>query len=271
MATLAPVHLDGRAIVITGAGRGLGRAYALAAARAGARLVLNDSSPDGVEETAAQIRAIGGEAVVEVGSVEDGRVAEQLITRARSALGRIDGLIANAGVMHVTSAFDESAEAMARVLAVNVLGTMLCGVAALRAMREQASGSLVLVTSGARFGMEGLSTYGASKGAVASLVWSWAREAEAHGIRVNGMSPIAQTPMFALNPAVSGGSEPESIAPLAVYLLSGACSMTGQIVRLDGRALSVYPAAGGEGAAVVREQWSAADIADAISAIAPAS
>lgn len=268
MAPTWPVSLADRAIIITGAGAGLGRAYALAAAHAGADLVLNDRDAGAVEQTASQARAAGARAIVHVGPVEQAETGEALVEHARSAFGGPDGLIANAGIMHVTPAAEETAAAIERVVAVNVLGTMLCGVAALRAMRAQRRGAIVLVTSGARFGMDGLSSYGATKGAVASLIWSWAAEAAADGIRVNGISPFARTAMFDLNPAASGGPLPEAIAPLAVYLLSDANPMTGEIVRLDGRTLSLYQRAVGTGPGLERDRWSTEDIAAALPTLA---
>lgn len=231
-------------------------------------MVVNDVDASAADETATSIRHHGGQAVVHVGAVQHPGTGPELTEIARSEFGAFDAMILNAGVMDVTPAVDCAPEAMRAVVEINVLGTMFCGVPALREMTEQGHGSLVLVASGARFGMTGLSVYGATKGAVASLVWSWAAETALHGVRVNAISPLAQTAMFALNPTVSAGPAPERIAPAAVYLVSEANLLTGQIVRFDGDSLSLYLQHGGTMTdAVSRSHWSSRDIADAVAEI----
>ena len=263
--TTVEVDLAGRVIVITGAGQGLGRAYAVRTASCGGRVVVNDIDAVAAEETAAVIRQAGGQAAVHVGLVEDPATGPQLVEVARSQFGGLDGAILNAGVLDVKSPADFTTQEMRRMIEVNVLGTMFCAVPALATMIEQGHGTILLVTSGARFGMPGLSAYGASKGAVASLVWGWASEAGPHGVRVNAISPLALTAMLAQNPLVSGGPAPERIAPAAVYLVSAENPLNGEIVRFDGDSLSIHLQQGSAMTdPISREHWSTTDVANAI-------
>jgi NAD(P)-dependent dehydrogenase (short-subunit alcohol dehydrogenase family) len=259
------LELGGRVVVITGAGNGLGRAYALAAAAAGGRIVVNDVDAGSAALTVSGIRQRGGDAIAHIGAVDDPDTGIELVELARSHFGRLDALILNAGVLDAAPVLDSTTAAMRRVVEVNLLGTMFCGVPALRAMSEDQAGSLVLVTSGARFGMPGLSTYGPTKGAVASLVWSWALEARHFGVRVNGISPLAQTAMFAAGPGGTDGPDPETVAPVAVYLVSAENSLNGEILRFDGSSLSMYLE---QGAALTtpisRSRWSARDVATTV-------
>jgi NAD(P)-dependent dehydrogenase (short-subunit alcohol dehydrogenase family) len=262
------MDLGGRVVVITGAGNGLGRAYALAAAAAGGRIVVNDVDSGSAELTVFAVTRAGGDAIAHVGPVDDPETGVELAELASSHFGRLDAMILNAGVLDDGPVLDSSTAAMRRVVEINVLGTMFCGIPALRAMSESGSGSLVLVTSGARFGMAGLPTYGPSKGAVASLVWSWALEAQHFGVRVNGISPLAQTAMFAAGPTGTEGPDPDRVAPVAVYLVSAENSLNGEILRFDGSSLSMYLQQGaGLTTPISRSSWSARDIATGVTEI----
>lgn len=236
------VALEGKRTIVTGAGAGLGRAYALAIAAAGGVVVVNDIDGGAAAGVVEEIRAAGGTAVAAVGSIADADFAEALIDVSREEFGGLDGFVANAAIFRPGSPFEEDEASLRQFVEVNVLGAMLTGTAALRAMRD-AGGSLALITSGARCGQPGATTYGATKGAVASLAWGWAIEAAPYRIRVNAVSPVALTAMFDQLP--SGAvtpPPPESIAPLIVYLMSDAsAAVTGQVIRFTGDKLSLYP------------------------------
>jgi NAD(P)-dependent dehydrogenase (short-subunit alcohol dehydrogenase family) len=262
MTASCDTNLNGQVVVITGAGEGLGRAYALRTAAAGGRVVINDVNQATVTRTGTLIRQAGGQVAMHVGSVQDPATGPQLVELALAEFGELDAIILNAGIMDVSQAVDCVPAEMKRAFEVNVLGAMLCGVPALRRMAEQGRGSILFVTSGARFGMTGITTYGATKGAIASLSWGWAAEAAEHGVRVNALSPFAQTAMFDLNPAFSAGPTPESIAPAAVYLASAANDLNGQVVRFNGSTLSIHLDHGSRMTDdVTRSQWSTADVA----------
>ena len=236
--------LSGRSIVVTGAGKGLGRAYALACAAHGADVVVNDIDEHSAYECARAIVAAGGRAVHVAGSVASWSVAAAMVDAAVRRFGRIDGLVANAGIIHHARPWEEDEASLRRIVEVNVLGVLFCATHAMRAMvRQGTGGSIVTVVSGARFGLDGMSAYGATKGAVAAMTAAWAREGAAVGIRVNAISPLAATDMAALDPRPDRPrlGSPEDVAPAVVALLSDATAgVTGRILRFDGTTLSRY-------------------------------
>jgi NAD(P)-dependent dehydrogenase (short-subunit alcohol dehydrogenase family) len=260
--------LAGRTIIVTGAGRGLGRAYARQCADAGATVVVNDLDPVTAAETVDGIIASGGAALACVGATNEPGFGDELVRAAIDAGGRVDGIVANAGIISPRSIFDETFENAARQIDVNVMGVIEPVMAAAKAMRaHRTEGSIVLITSGARCGVAGMPTYGASKGAVASLCWGWALECEPFGIRVNALSPVARTEMFPQpGDTTSDPFPPETIAPAVVYLLSDLSrSITGQILRFTGDVLGLHPAPIGMSASATRsEGWTVEDIATAM-------
>lgn len=231
--------LGGKAVVITGSGRGIGAACARGAARQGAAIVINDIDPALAAQTAATIVAEGGRAIACAADIADWQDAERPIRACIEAFGRIDGLVNNAGLAHVTRLADfEPAQARA-LIEVNVLGSLHCAAHAVRPMLAQGSGSIVNVTSGAHMGLPGLGTYAASKGAAASMVYSWALELAGTGVRVNALSPVAAgTGMSADDP---DGQKPEANSAIVEFLLSDrAADVSGQIVRIDRREIHLY-------------------------------
>ncbi|MFF0817132.1 SDR family NAD(P)-dependent oxidoreductase [Rhodococcus sp. NPDC003318] len=233
--------LDGKSVAITGAGSGLGRAYAVACAAHGARVTVNDVDADAVHETCEAIVRSGGAATPHVGSVASWEAARELVVLA-SGRGGLDGLVANAAINHHELPWLDTEETIRRTMEVNILGVQFVGVHAMRAMLD-AGGSVVTVTSGARFGIPRMSTYGASKGAVSAMTSSWAIDGRPYGIRVNAVSPLAHTRMSAADdrPDRPALATPDRIAPLIVALLGdGSAGVTGQTFRFDGDELSVY-------------------------------
>jgi len=230
--------LDGRSVVITGAGRGLGRAYALAAAAQGAQVVVNDIDADCAEAVCAEIVGRGGTAVVSGETVATPQGASAIIAACCRNFGGIDALLNNAGLFHYTPAIAVDLAEAAQLVTVNLLGTLYCGVAAMRAMTPDRPGTIINVTSGAALGMDRMSVYAASKAGVTALTATWAIE-RPNGISVIGLSPIGTTRMTAMMPS-SGHFPPEDIAPLAAFLLSSrARALNGATVRLAKGQLSV--------------------------------
>ncbi|HEX6470096.1 MAG TPA: SDR family oxidoreductase [Streptosporangiaceae bacterium] len=238
--------LDGHAVVVTGAGRGLGRAYAVHAARSGAAVVVNDIDAAASERVAQDIRAFGGTSVASGHSVADPDAAAELVDLCVRSFGAIDGLVNNAGLFHLADPWAEDPRRVRALVEVNVMGTIQCGLAAIARMREQGRpGSIVNVTSGTHLGFPGAAVYGATKGAVASLTYGWALDLRESGIRVNAISPLAVTDMKL--PPHEGHARPEEIAALVTFLLSErAAGITGQVVRRDRRMLGLirHPAIG---------------------------
>ncbi len=232
--------LNGKAVVVTGAGRGLGRAYALHAALCGAAVVVNDIDGDAAEAVVAEIRGAGGTALPSKHSVARADEATALVEECVREHGRLDGLVNNAGVLHAARVWEEEPEQLRTIVEVNVLGVLYCGAAAARVMRDAHSGAIVNVTSGAMEGFERLGAYSATKGAVASVTFAWALELAPAGVRVNAISPQAQTRMNLGRREGQSPAAPERIAPLVSYLLSDLSrGVTGQVVRLTGPELSL--------------------------------
>jgi NAD(P)-dependent dehydrogenase (short-subunit alcohol dehydrogenase family) len=260
--------LAGKAVVITGAGRGLGAAYAAHAAAAGAAVVVNDIDGEQAEAVAARIVEQGGRAVLSVASVADPDQASGIIQRCLSEFGRVDGLVNNAAVQHLALPWDERPDAARALIEVNVLGVLYCGVAAARVMCVQRAGSIVNISSGSSFGQRALGAYAASKGAVASLTYSWALDLAELGVRVNGVCPLAWTRMVerhhAAQARVTRQRTPDRVAPLITYLLSDrAEGITGQLIRFTGDQLHIVRQPAIKEPVLRRAHWTTDDIAAA--------
>ncbi|UJW35534.1 SDR family oxidoreductase [Saccharothrix sp. AJ9571] len=232
--------LEQKAVVITGGGRGLGQAFAVHAAQAGAAVVVNDVDVELAERTAAGIRAQGGRAVASGHSVADPGQARAIIDLCVAEYGRIDGLISNAGLNYEALPWQEDPDQVRELIEVNVLGVVYTGMAAAEAMVAQGGGgSIVNISSGASLGQRKLGVYAASKGAVASLTYSWALDLEEVGIRVNAVCPLAHTRMVWKSERSLRNCPPDRtparIAPLVLFLLGEhSAGITGQMIRCNG-------------------------------------
>lgn len=264
--------LRDRSVVVTGAGRGLGEAFAIAIASEGAAVVVNDLDREEAERVVASIEAFGGRAVVSSDSVATAAGAEAIIDCCVDELGRIDGLVNNAvAYPYFGPPWDETDESIRQAIEVNVIGALSCGVHAMRHMRSQGAGSIINLASRAMQGIPGASTYSAAKGAMVSATYSWAIEMEPYGVRVNALAPGARTRAHDLSGAVgryaaSDAIAPSRIAPAAVYLLSDLSGgVHGQVLALVGTKLGVVRPAN-----VVaiddRDDWTAESIAEAFTA-----
>jgi NAD(P)-dependent dehydrogenase (short-subunit alcohol dehydrogenase family) len=258
--------LDGKAIVVTGAGRGLGEAYALHAAHAGAKVVVNDIDADLAERVADTIREHGGAAVASGHDVADAASAADLIRLCVVEFGRLDGLVNNAGLNYESAPWDDDPEQMRELMAVNVFGVFNCGVAAIRTMRAQgAGGSIVNIASGALLGQRKMAAYAASKGAVASMTYSWALDLDDDDIRVNAVCPLAHTRMVWKSERSLRAAPPERtpsrVAPLVLFLLSDkADGITGQLIRCNGSDLHVVGQPYFKQPMLTRQNWDTASI-----------
>ena len=281
------MDLTGRVAVVTGAGRGLGEAYAVALAGSGAAVVVNDADEAAAAALADRIVAGGGAAVAEAGPVGPSDVAERLVKRAVAAFGRLDALVTNAGILRDRVLWKMSDEDFDAVLDVHVRGTFTCVRAAVRRMRAQGDGGRIVVVgspAGQR-GNFGQTNYSAAKAAIVGMVRTWAMECARAGITVNAVVPVAATAMTATMPAFAphveafqrdgtpfpawlrageGFGTPDDAAGLVVYLASAASApVTGQAIGIGGDKLSIW-AHPVEVAAAYREGgWSADAIAQA--------
>lgn len=188
--------LDGKAAVVTGAGRGVGRAHCLQLAGAGARVVVNDIDRGEADKVVTAIRERGGEAVADDADISGTAGATAVVEACRQHFGAIDIMVANAGVVRDRTFLKMSEEEVRTVLDVHFFGTFFCLQQAALAMRDQGTGGALITTvSAAQFGNFGQANYAAAKGAIASLTYTLALELARYGIRVNGISPLATTRM----------------------------------------------------------------------------
>jgi NAD(P)-dependent dehydrogenase (short-subunit alcohol dehydrogenase family) len=266
--------LDDRGVVITGAGRGLGRSFALAAARAGAGVVVNDIEIDEARRVVAEIEADGGRAIADGSSVADWDQAGALIDACVSEFGAIDGLVNNAiAYSYFGPPWDENGDQIRREVEVAVLGTLYCGVHAMRHMKARRTGSIVNLTSRSMMGVVGMSTYVTVKGATASATFAWALELMEHGVRVNALAPSAHTRAHEL--AAGAGTyrpsqaavakSPDVVAPVVVYLLSDlSAGVTGQIVAMLGGKLGLLRHPRMHEHIEERESWTPEKIAEVV-------
>ncbi len=244
--------LEGKATLVTGAASGIGRATALAFARAGARLVVADVDANGGEATAAAARAEGADAAFVRCDVRSGADVEAVVTATVDRFGRLDCAFNNAGIEGDLAPIGETSEEVAaRVLDVNLMGVWRCLHAELPRMAAQGGGSIVNTASVAGLiGAGGLAPYVASKHGVLGLTKTAALEYATSGIRVNAVCPgVIQTPMLdrleaarpgvveallAVKPMGRLGS-PDEVAAAVVWLCSDAASFTtGHALTVDG-------------------------------------
>jgi len=244
--------LDGKAVVITGAGRGLGAAYARHVAALGGAGVVNDGDPEAARATVAAIGSAGGRAGAPAGGGSHRGLPPSPVEACIDAFGRIDGLVNNAGILRHGRVTDMTEADFRAMLSVNTVGAAACASHAIRAMLAAGTaGSVVNVASGSIAGDIALGGYGASKAAVATLTFAWALELRDTPVRVNAVSPLAHTAMAQSNMAflaqqsasreVSYGELPAADvnAPVIAFLLSDrSAGINGQIVRIAGDELS---------------------------------
>jgi NAD(P)-dependent dehydrogenase (short-subunit alcohol dehydrogenase family) len=257
--------LNGKSVVVTGAGQGLGCAYAKAAAAAGAKVVVNDVNAEAAERVAREICEAGGVAAAVPQDIRDPQAAEALIAHCVSRFGAVTGLVNNAALFAREPFETANVERLRALLDVNVVGLFNCARAAVGPMLAQGSGSIVNITSGAHAGQPGLSLYGATKGAVASFTYGWAAELGDRGVRVNAVSPMASTAMSDFNQRLPA---PEANAPAVLYLLSDLSKgVNGQIVRINGRQLSLMSHPANRTPVLEREVWTLDSVAEAFEAV----
>lgn len=264
--------LEEKSVIITGAAAGLGRAYAEHAASEGARLVLNDISEDATRILSEEFAALRDRVTVTAGDVSDWNYAASLMHTCLDHYGRIDGLVNNAGTYYHAKPWDDDEDRLRSLYQSNVMGTLYCGVHAMRVMVRQRSGSIVNVTSGAHVGITGLAAYGGTKGAIASLTYGWALELREFGVRANAASPRARTRAPGPDAPADTRTGPqwtaEHAAPLVSFLLSDlAAGITGQVVRLSGDQLSVMGHPWETSTTVTGELWDTGHIAAAFQTV----
>jgi NAD(P)-dependent dehydrogenase (short-subunit alcohol dehydrogenase family) len=253
---MASGALDGKVVVVTGAGRGIGREIALLAAREGAKVVVNDlgGAADGsgasagpAEEVVAEIKKHGGSAVINADSVAEPQSANNIIKTALDAFGRVDGVVNNAGILRDAIFHKMSIDAFESVIKVHLMGSFYVSHAAARIFREQEHGAFVHFTStSGLIGNYGQANYAAAKLGIVGLSKSIALDMERFNVRSNCVSPFAWSRLIGTIPTETEAEKarvarmqqmgPEKIAPLSTFLLGDAAKdVTGQIfaVRMN--------------------------------------
>ncbi|GAB3721787.1 SDR family NAD(P)-dependent oxidoreductase [Nocardiopsis nanhaiensis] len=258
------MDLTGKSALVTGAGRGLGRAYALELARRGAQVVVNDADGEAAAKVAAEITEASGTAIPHEAAVGTSQVADDLVNTAVTHFGGLDTLVTNAGVLRDRVLWKMSDEEFDTVVDVHLRGTFTCARAAVTHMRQRGEGGrLVMVASPAgQRGNFGQTNYAAAKAGIAAMVRTWSMECARAGITVNAVVPVAATAMTATIPdfaphvaaaqdegvplpgwmrQAEGFGTPKDAAGLVAYLASDeSAHVTGQCVGIGGDKLSLW-------------------------------
>jgi 3-hydroxy-3-methylglutaryl CoA synthase/NAD(P)-dependent dehydrogenase (short-subunit alcohol dehydrogenase family)/putative sterol carrier protein len=239
---VSEIGFDDRVAIVTGGGGGLGRTYALALAKRGAKVVVNDlggardgsgkGSQRAADEVVKEILEAGGEAIANYDTVATQEGGERIVQAALDQYGKVDILINNAGILRDKTFAKMTPEMWDDVLAVHLQGTYNVTQPAFRAMKEQGYGRIVMTTSAAGlYGNFGQTNYGAAKMGVVGLMNTLKLEGEKYNIKVNTVAPLAVTRLTedVMPPELIERLKPELVAPLVLYLCSDQCPVTGRI------------------------------------------
>ncbi len=267
--------LQGKSIAITGAGRGIGRAVAISAAAAGAKVVVadygvsmdgSDPSSEVADAVVQEIRDAGGEAVAVADTVATMEGGERIVQTAIDTFGRIDGAVCVAGILRERMLFNMTEEDWDPVIETHLKGHFTVFRAASAAMRKQKSGSLVAFTSGAFQGSIAQANYAAAKGGIVSLTRSAAVGLKKYGVTANAIAPVAKTRMSDNVPMdLPDVGTAEDVAPMVLFLLSDrAKHITGQIYTASAGKIAVWSQPRELRSMIKDGQWTPEEIADTL-------
>ncbi len=272
------IRFDQRVAIVTGAGGGLGRCYALELARRGARVMVNDlgGALDGTSGSATRAQAVvdeitaaGGEAVANHDSVADREGARRMVEEAASRFGSVDILVNNAGILRDKTFAKMELDDFAAVVDVHLMGSVNVTKAAFPFMKEQGFGRIVLTSSSTGlYGNFGQTNYGAAKLGLVGFMNTLKLEGARYGIKVNCVAPTAATRMTAglWPPGADSALPPERVVPAVIYLCSED-GPTGHIIQAGGGYFARVAVVEGNGA-VLGPEATAEDVADRYGEIA---
>jgi NAD(P)-dependent dehydrogenase (short-subunit alcohol dehydrogenase family) len=243
------IDFQDRVAVITGAGGGLGRAYATLLASRGAAVVVNDfggsvhgegSGTQSADAVVAEIEAEGGTAVAEYSSVAEPEGAAAVVQQALDSFGRVDILINNAGILRDRTLANMEWNELNAVLDVHLRGAFYVTKPAFLQMKEQQYGRVIMTSSASGlFGNFGQSNYGAAKAGLFGFMQVLKLEGAKHGINVNAIAPIAKTRMTEeLLGEMADQADPASVAPAVAYLVSEECELSGEVWSIGAGSVS---------------------------------
>ncbi len=219
--SLDSLDFKGRVAIVTGAGGGLGRQHALALAARGAKVVVNDLG--GAQAVVEEIRAAGGEAMVNGASVTDFAAVQTMVAEAMAKWGRVDILVNNAGILRDKSFAKMELADFALVVDVHLMGAVNCTKAVWAIMNEQKYGRIVMTTSSSGlYGNFGQANYGAAKMALVGLMQTLSIEGAKNDIRVNCLAPTAATRMTEglMSEEVLSALKPEAVVPAMLVMVA---------------------------------------------------
>lgn len=242
---MSELRFDDRVAIVTGAGRGLGRAHALLLAARGACVVVNDTggsvngdgeSAEPAEAVAAEIRALGGQAVADVHSVTSAEGGRAIVQTALDTFGRLDILVSNAGILRDKTLHNMTPEMFDAVIDVHLRGVFFVAQPAYTHMREQGYGRIVVTSSPAgTYGNFGQTNYAAAKMAMIGMARTIATEGARRNVHANVISPSAATRMTEglmgdLGPLL----QPELVSPVVAWLCHESCELSGEVFSAGG-------------------------------------
>ena len=246
------IEFEGRSVIVTGAGGGLGREYALVLARHGARVLVNDlgggvngggGSTNMADAVVAEIEAAGGQAAACYDSVATPEGGRAIVSAAMDAFSQVDAVIHNAGILRDRSLASMTPDEVDGVLDVHLRGGFNVTIPAFARMKEAAYGRIVLTSSSSGLlGNFGQANYGAAKTGLVGLAHVAAIEGARHGILANVIAPGARTRMTEglLGPEMDQLLDPAQVAAMAVYLASPQCTQTHEIFSAGGGRFARY-------------------------------
>lgn len=271
--------LDGKVAIITGSGGGIGRAHALAFAKEGAKVVVNDLGGDRAgggkgsemaDKVVEEIKAAGGDAVANYDSVATREGADGLLWSALNKFGTVDIVVNNAGVLRDRTLLNMSDADWDIVFAVHMKGTFFCSQAVARYLKVRGKGGRIINTTSVSglMGNIGQANYSAAKAGIYGFTRTLSMELARYKITTNAIAPVAFTRMtedLAMLKAMGEGVKemlaPEHISPVAVFLASDlAADVNGTIVGVQGSAVSIYKMTQSAGVAPKGSNWTAQEL-----------